>query len=156
VISQEWHSTPVTSKDLINFTLFSYKEDKYKQLSIIPDAHRIMQAKNELFGEDQMDILKKAVTFEGTMSPLLVLEADIHDKATQGEFMTASVLIALLSEEAIKEHIIQYISISRDLHPNQAKLKLIKRNGYNVGISELLDKPKKGKWGIHLFTVPLQ
>ncbi len=146
VISQEWHSTPVTSKDLFNFTLSKQQEKKTEFLSTMPDAHRVMQGENKLFAEKQMTLLRKAVTFEATMSPLLILEADIHDKATQGEFMTAIMLIALLLEEAIKEHIVQYISLSKKLPLDKAKLKLIKSNGHSFGIGELLDKPKKGKF----------
>jgi len=42
VISQEWHATSVTSKDLVCFTVFSFNKGEVKQLSIIPDSHRIM------------------------------------------------------------------------------------------------------------------
>lgn len=144
VISQEWHATPVTSKDLVYFTIFSFNKGKVKQLSIIPDSHRIMGGTNELFGEPQIELLKTTIRHEGQMSPFLILEADIHDKATQGEFLTACVLIALLSEEAIKEHIIQFFTKSESLHLGEAKLKLIKENGHHRSIGELVDKPKRG------------
>jgi len=145
VISQEWHATPITSKDLTYFTIFSFNKGEVQQLSVSPDSHRIMSGNNELFGTHQMELLKSAITHEGQMSTLLVLEADVHDKATQGEFLTACVLIALLSEEAIKEHIIQFYVKSESLHPDEAKLKLIKPNGHYLGIGELVDKQKKEK-----------
>lgn len=145
VISQEWHASPVTAKDLTNYSTFSYCDEKVQFLSVMPDAHRIFSGKSKLFGGVQLDILKKAAMFEGTMAPLQVLEADIHDKATQSEFLTAGVLIALLSEEAIKEHIIQYLSKYDNTLPNVARLKLIKPNGHYLGISELVDKPRKNR-----------
>ena len=88
-------------------------------------------------------MLRRALGRKGEFAPLYGVEADIHAKAAQGDFTGACILIALMAEVALKDQIIRYLISVRGLSLKEAVAQMSSANGRNMGIADLVDKPKK-------------
>lgn len=143
VISQDWHVTELMPKDVPHIVIRKQKDGVTTFLTLCMMGEQIMFVTgHDVLPIDLMKILRAGLSSGGKMNPLAALEADIHEKATQGDLLMASILIGLLVEEAIKEHIIQFLKIKNQWHYDEAKKELIKDNGKYLGIGDLLDKKK--------------
>jgi len=143
ILSQDWHVTPVAPKDLTNIVLSKDEDGKVTFLSRLEFLHQtVFTTGQDILADQKLELLKYSVMTGGSMSPLVTMEADIHDKATQGDFIPATISIGLLAEEAIKEHVVQYYRHKEGLDVDDAQRKLIKPTGHTFGIADLLDRPK--------------
>jgi len=141
VISQDWHATEVMPKDVSHIVIKTQKDGATSFLCLLMLGEQVMtMTGHDVLSKELVHLIKSGLSMGGRMNPLAILEADIHEKATQGDFMTALILMGLLAEEAIKEHIIQFVKIRDQLHHDDAKNILIKNKAKYLGISELVDK----------------
>lgn len=146
VLSQDWHATKVMPKDVSHIVIKKQKDDATTFLTTLGLGDQIMSMSgNDVLPDEQMHLLRSGLITGGKMNSLAALEADIHEKAAQGDFLSACILIGLLAEEAIKEHIVQYVRIRDQTHPDDAEKTIVKNNGKYLSITDLVDKNSKGK-----------
>lgn len=144
VFSREWHATQVMPKDVPHVVINKQESGALSFLTFVAMGSQVMTVTGqEVLPNEYMQLLRNGLSAGVRIDPLASLEADIHEKATQGDFMTASILMELLAEEAIKDHIVQFLVIRDKLHHDAAKRVLIKSNGKLYGISDLVDKDDK-------------
>jgi hypothetical protein len=142
IVCEEWHAAPVVPKDLASWIVSRVENKSENFLQTVHLSHQFLHMNAEIT-DLQIQLLQFAYSKSGKFGPLWILEADIHDRITQGDFYVAIVLIAMISEEAIKSHLIQFLIIRDGLSAESAQSALKKKNGYSLGIADLIDPPKK-------------
>ena len=148
VIAQDWHVTPIVPKDLVNIRLSKSKDGKVTPLTELHFGNQVVTTSgNDTLEERQLQLLKQGALTGGKIAPLATLEADIHDKVNQGDFLSAIILIGLLVEEAVKDHVIRHIMLLDAVNYDDAISKITRKRkdgtSHFFGINDLVDKGKK-------------
>jgi hypothetical protein len=70
-----------------------------------------------------------------------MLEADIHDRVSHGDLLVGLVLMGLLVEEGIRDHLTAYIRLQEGISEEEAEARLLRANGLAYGIADMVDPP---------------
>jgi len=142
ILCGDWHIIPIVPKDVVNWKIYRLREGREDLIAVKTLASQVFNTQVEV-SEKTLQLFRQALQIPQPFMPLNILEADIHDKITQKDYIPAVVLTALLCEESIKGHLV-CIYMHRDCISNDVAIEKLKNSsGRTFGIAQLVEKPKR-------------
>lgn len=141
---KEWHVGPVASLDIPSWRASKIDGERETFLTLVEQPSRIMQGSPE-DDSSASAFFSECLSIGATAAPLPSLEADIHDRVSHGDLMVALILMGLLVEEGIRDHLVGYLALTEGISSVEAESRLVKVSGIAYGIADFVDPPKKKK-----------
>lgn len=140
VIYQDWHAAPVASMDLPSWRVLKVQGGVERFLTALELPNQIAQGSPPT-DQGREEFFSKSLRAGAAASPLPMLEADIHDRVSHGDLLVGLVLMGLLVEEGIRDHLTAYIRLQEGILEEEAESRLLRANGLAYGIADMVDPP---------------
>lgn len=145
VVFQEWHAVPVAQIDLVSWRLLKVEAGIARFLMSLDLPHQILFPGESNVNDGSNAQFAKVLASGSSFNTLNTLEADIHDRVSHGDLLVAIVLMGLLVEEGLRDHLLRFLMLRESITRSEANSRLTKRNGHVFGIGDLVDDPSARK-----------
>ncbi len=143
IVFNDWHASPLTPKDLSNLRFLKQSSKGTVVLGQSYFTHQIVNFKSDSEeNQRRLAILKSGLTKDADVEPLAVMESELHDHASRGDFYLSAVMMGTLVELAIKKHLIRFLIYDKNLSLEDAEKLLKNKHGRFRNIGDFLDHQK--------------
>jgi hypothetical protein len=144
VVYKEWHVSPLASVDLPSWRISKLEAGRETFLTALELPNQMAQG-TPLQDNGEEAFFSESLKAGGTAATLPTLEADIHDRVSHGDLLVALILMGLLVEEGVRNHLTKYIQLREGISEDDAVSQLVKANGITYGLAEMVDPPTRAR-----------
>lgn len=141
VLYEDWHACPLAPVDLPSWRIVKIDSGVERFLTLCDLGHQMLQPLPNAPGQLE-EVFANVLVHGGSIAPLQSLEADIHDRISHGDLVVALVLMGLLVEEALRDHLVLYLHLGEHLSYEDAEARLERGEGHSYGVADFVDPPK--------------